>query len=127
MPPEALAGGGWARLGARRHLADRLPAEIRERTTRGRQAVDAPLLLGAARAGLRAAIAGAAHDDRFRHLVDVGRVLALIETWPEPAAWRPADQQRRSVVERAVAVAAFLRWADAPTLPSPAPDPLSTG
>lgn len=120
---------GVTRAVVREAMADRLPASIASRVTRGAQLPDWLDRLTDARAEIAAEIDAVRAHDLSRSLLDVERLERLLASWPDPTTAGNGAIQRdyRLVLLRALAVSRYLRWFDgratsrSPTMPADLP------
>jgi asparagine synthase (glutamine-hydrolysing) len=83
IPIEQYLVGGQSRSLIRRAMEGRLPESTRRRTTRGLQAADWYLTVGAARPQLSAELTRIERSPLVRHVLDTARLRVLLDTWPE--------------------------------------------
>jgi asparagine synthase (glutamine-hydrolysing) len=83
IPIEQYLVGGQSRSLIRRAMKGRLPEATLRRTTRGLQAADWYLTVGAARPLLSAELTRIEKSPLVRHVLDTGRLRDLLDTWPE--------------------------------------------
>jgi asparagine synthase (glutamine-hydrolysing) len=104
--------GGESRAVARRAMADRLPAEIVQRTKRGEQLPDWLDVMTGARSELRTELDEVAQHGPSRELVDVERLRRLLRSWPDRTARGQPEVVRdyRLALFRALLVSRHLRW-----------------
>jgi asparagine synthase (glutamine-hydrolysing) len=82
IPIEQYLVGGQNRSIIRRAMEGRLPASTVRRTTRGLQAADWYLTVGAARPQLYAELTRMERSPLVRHVLDTARLRSLLDTWP---------------------------------------------
>jgi asparagine synthase (glutamine-hydrolysing) len=83
IPIEQYLVGGQSRSIIRRAMEGRLPESTLRRTTRGLQAADWYLTVGAARPQLSAELTRIERSPLVRHVLDTARLRSLLDTWPE--------------------------------------------
>ena len=118
IPIEQYLVGGQSRSIIRRAMEGRLPASTVRRTTRGLQAADWYLTVGAARPRLYAELTRMERSPLVRHVLDTARLRSLLDTWPASGyhtsevndAWHLA-------LTRGIAAGSFLAQYD-PDMPT---------
>jgi asparagine synthase (glutamine-hydrolysing) len=83
IPIEQYLAEGQTRSLVRRAMRNRLPAETLACTTRGLQAADWFLTMGARRAELAAELKKIKQSPTARRLLDLDRLQQLLDTWPD--------------------------------------------
>jgi asparagine synthase (glutamine-hydrolysing) len=117
IPIEQYLVGGQSRSLIRRAMEGRLPESTRRRTTRGLQAADWYLTVGAARPQLSAELTRIERSPLVRHVLDTARLRVLLDTWPESGyqTSRVSDTWHLSLT-RGMAAGSFLAQHD-PDMP----------
>jgi asparagine synthase (glutamine-hydrolysing) len=112
IPPEEYLRGGQTRSIARRAFADRLPPTIIADTRRGLQAADWHEGVAGIQGEAQAEVARIAATPAARSILDIGRLQALVGTWPE-GDWTSNDTEAayRYALLRGISVGHFLRKA----------------
>ena len=82
IPIEQYLAEGQTRSLVRRTMRDRLPRETLACTTRGLQAADWFLTMGARREQMSAEMKKIAQSPTAQRLLDVERLQRLLDTWP---------------------------------------------
>ena len=103
---------GTTRAVLRGAMADRLPAAILGRTTRGAQLPDWLDLMTAQRAELIAELEQLADHSTSRELMDVARLQQLVRVWPDRTRWADMEVvlEYRLALLRALVISRYLRW-----------------
>ncbi len=83
IPPEQFLKDDQTRSLVRRAMQGHLPASTLTRTTRGLQAADWYLVMGAQRARMEAAMARIEQSPLAQHMLDLPRLRNLLNTWPD--------------------------------------------
>ncbi len=82
IPAEQYLKGDQTRSLVRRAMRGHLPASTLTRTTRGLQAADWYLVMGAQRAEMAAALTRIEQSPLAQHMLDLPRLRQLLDTWP---------------------------------------------
>jgi asparagine synthase (glutamine-hydrolysing) len=117
IPIEQYLVGGQSRSLIRRAMEGRLPESTRRRTTRGLQAADWYLTVGAARPQLSSELTRIERSPLVRHVLDTARLRILLDTWPESGydTSRVSDVWHLALT-RGIAAGSFLAQHD-PEMP----------
>jgi asparagine synthase (glutamine-hydrolysing) len=112
VPTDQYLRDGVQRALARRALADRLPQEVLQATSRGLQAIDWHESLTRSRTRLSDEIERLAACGPAARALDLDRLRDLVDNWPSDG-WERADriQSYRSALLRGISVGHFLRRA----------------
>ncbi|MEI9990625.1 MAG: asparagine synthase-related protein [Rhizomicrobium sp.] len=112
VPEDQVLVNGETKALARRAFADRLPPEVVAMRGKGYQAVDWHEGLTAGRAGVREEIARLEACGSAAEALDLPRLSALAENWPE-GGWETDDRvlTYRTALLRALSTGHFLRRA----------------
>ena len=89
IPIEQYLAEGQSRSMVRRAMRDRLPAEVLACTTRGLQAADWFLTLGARQQQMREELGKIKESPVGRRVLDIDRLERLVATWPASGFERP--------------------------------------
>lgn len=110
VPMEQFLRNGETRALARRALSDRLPQAVLDERGKGYQAVDWHEGLTAARADIEAEFSRLSPCEPAARTLDVERLRALVENWPE-SGWERQDvmSSYRLALLRGVSAGHFLR------------------
>jgi asparagine synthase (glutamine-hydrolysing) len=110
IPIEQYLAEGQTRSLVRRSMRGRLPAETLACTTRGLQAADWFLTMGARRGELAAEMKKIAQSPTAQRLLDVERLQQLLATWPDSGYQRPevSDSYHLALI-RGLAAGNFMR------------------
>lgn len=111
LPPEQFLRDGMTRSIARRIVADRLPAQVAQETRRGRQSPEWFHRINQYRDRITAEVAAMPGSPLARRLLDVPRLQALVERWPEDGEAAYSDYG--AALTRGVYMSRFLRWVEA--------------
>jgi asparagine synthase (glutamine-hydrolysing) len=103
---------GISRAVARGAMADRLPAEIIQRTRLGAQAPDWLDVMTAFRSELTSELDACKQHAMSRELIDTERLQGLVDRWPDRRAAADARVvlEYRLALPRALLVSRYLRW-----------------
>ncbi len=111
IPERQFWHAGEDRWLARRVLADRLPRELISERRRGAQCPEWYGIVSARRDGMAEAIARIECSPLASRVVDIPRMKALLDDWPEDAeAAMPHRQVYGYALARGISMGGFLRW-----------------
>ena len=112
QPESVRRHDGISRAVARGAMADRLPAEIVDRTRRGEQLPDWLDVMTASRRELVDGLQALRDHATSRELIDCDRLQGLVERWPDRGSCADPIARRdyRFALLRAVHVSRYLRW-----------------
>jgi asparagine synthase (glutamine-hydrolysing) len=117
IPIEQYLVGGQNRSIIRRAMEGRLPPSTLRRTTRGLQAADWYLTVGAARPQLLAELTRIERSPLVRQALDTRRLRVLLDTWPESGYHTPeVSDAWHLALTRGIAAGSFLAQYD-PEMP----------
>ena len=92
-------------------MADRLPASMVDERRRGVVCPEWYAIVSNRREGMIAALERIARSPLAARVLDVPRIRALLDDWPDDAdAARPDSILRGVAIDRALAMGGFLRW-----------------
>jgi asparagine synthase (glutamine-hydrolysing) len=111
LPAEAFLAGGIPRGLARAAFADRLPAEVVGETRKGIQSVDWFERLTTARSELRDEIARLEEVPAAAEALDLERMRALVEDWPEDWSDGETEMAYGMALQRGIVSGRFFRKA----------------
>ncbi len=120
IPIEQYLVQGQSRSLIRRAMVDRLPEATLRRTTRGLQAADWYLIMGAQRERLAVELRRIERSPMVRHLIDTERLRTLLETWPtQDFHDSKVNEAWHLAVSRGIAAGGFVAEYD-PDMPADA-------
>lgn len=111
LPADQYLLRGEKRSIARRASRDRLPAALLQETRKGYQSADWFEGFDAAREQLRTEAKAIANDPAAAAVIDVNRLVRLIEKWPTSDAWMTdkVNREYRIAALRAISLGHFMR------------------
>ena len=110
IPDSQFWREGENRWLARRVLADRLPAALIHERRRGAQCPEWYEVMSTRREGMAQAVERLARSPLASRMVDIPRMKALLEHWPEAEAAKSQTQIYAHALGRGIAIGGFLRW-----------------
>lgn len=110
VPNSQYWNGGEDRWLARRVLADRLPAELVAERRRGVQCPEWYELASRRREGMAEAVERIGRSPLASRVVDVPRMKALLDDWPDAETAMSQKQVYGYALARGISIGGFLRW-----------------
>ncbi|MFA5962617.1 MAG: asparagine synthetase B [Sphingomonas sp.] len=110
IPEAQFWNAGQDRWLARRVLADRLPPALVNEHRRGAQCPEWYDIVSARRDGMVEAVDRLSRSPLATRMVDIPRMKALLDDWPDASAAKSQKQIYGHALARGIAIGGFLRW-----------------